>query len=152
MNTNPFMNVDFSKFMDMNRLLDWQKSFSDMKLKGVDVEAMMAAQRKNLEAMAQAQQLATEGMQAVARRQGELLQQMMEGTSDAVRTLMTAGNPEDKAAKQAEVAKQVFERAIANMRELAELVAKSNAETFEVMNKRVTEGLDEIKAMIEKKR
>jgi len=152
MNTNPFLNVDFSKFMDMSRLLDWQKGFGDMKMKGVDVEALMAAQRKNLEAMAQAQQLATEGMQAVARRQAELLQQMMEGANDAVRSLMVAGNPEDKAAKQADLAKQVFERAIANMRELAELVAKSNSDTFEVMNKRVTEGLDEIKAMIEKKR
>jgi phasin family protein len=41
----------------------------------------------------------------------------------------------------------VFEKAIANSQELAELAAKSNVEATEVITARISEGLGEIQAM-----
>ncbi len=142
---NPFADFDFSKMMDTSKLL------RDFKMPGVDVEAVVASQRRNLEALTAANQLALEGMQAVARRQSEIFRQMMEEASQAMRDVMAAGSPEDKAAKQTELVKEAFKRAIANMRELADMVSKSQGEAFEVINKRVTDSLDELKTVVAKK-
>lgn len=60
----------------------------------------------------------------------------------------SAGNPQEMSAKQAEVARKAFEQALANMRELAEMVNKSNADAFAIINKRVTDSLQELKALV----
>ncbi len=149
---NPFGDFDFTKMMDPSKLMgDFPKLMGDFKVPGVDVEAVVSSQRRNLEALTQANQLAVEGIQAVARRQSEIFRQMMEETSQAMRDMMTAGSPEDKASRQTEMLKEAFKRAIANMRELAEMVSKSQGEAFDVINKRVTDSLDELKTVIAKK-
>ena len=142
---NPFGDFDFSKMMDPSKLM------GDFKVSGVDMEKVVSSQRRNLEALTAANQLAVEGMQAVARRQAEIFRQAMEESSAAMRAVMAAGSPEDKAARQTELTKEAFKRAIANMRELAEMVAKSQGEALEVINKRVTDSLDELRDTIGKK-
>ena len=89
--------------------------------------------------------------QSVAQRQGELLRQTMEEARRVTQEMTAAGSPEEKAAKQADLAKEAFVLATTNMRELAEMVAKSNNEAFNVISKRITEGLDEIKSAMVKK-
>jgi phasin family protein len=69
-----------------------------------------------------------------------------------MREVMAAGSPEEKAAKQTEIVKDAFQRAVVNMRELAELVAKSQTDAMEVVQKRVADSLDEIKTVIAKKK
>lgn len=128
-------------FFDM----DVGKAFAGFGFPGFDVEALIASQRKNLEALTQANQLAVEGVQAVARRQVEIARQAIDEASALVRELVQPGAPEDRMAKNAELAKQAFEKNLANARELTELVAKANAETFGVLNKRVTEGFEELR-------
>ena len=49
--------------------IDVGKAFAGFTFPGLDVESLVAAQRKNIEAFTQANQLAVEGAQAVARRQ-----------------------------------------------------------------------------------
>jgi phasin family protein len=135
---NPFFDFDLSKLA------------ADFKFPGVDVESVLAAQRKNVEALTAANQLALEGFQAVVRRQGEILRQTLEEAGSLVGQLTAAGSPEEKVAKQAELVKTAFEKALANAKELAELVAKSNSEAADVINKRVSESLEELKVLIQK--
>lgn len=136
---NPFWDMDFTKMM------------ADYKVPGMDMDALMAAQRKNMEALTQANRLAYEGMQAVATRQSEILRQSMEEMTSAMRDMMAAGAPEDKVAQQAEVMKAQFEKTLANMRELSEMVAKSNTEAADVINQRIAAQLEEIKSIADKK-
>ena len=142
--TNPFFDVDVSKFTDVSKLM------SEFKLPGVDVESAFAAQQKNIQALTAANQLAFEGFQAVARRQSEILRQAIEQTTSIVSELLAAGSPEEKVAKQADLVKAAFEKALANTRELAELVTKSNTEAADVINKRVSESLEELKSAVAK--
>lgn len=135
---NPFLEFDPSKLM------------GDLKMPGLDVEAIVASQRKNIEAVTAANQLAFEGLQAVLRRQAELLRTATEEAGSFVNQVMAAGSPEEKAAKQADLVKAAFEKSLSNIRELSELVAKSNTEAAEVLTKRVSESLDEVKAAISK--
>ncbi|HEY0521886.1 MAG TPA: phasin family protein [Stellaceae bacterium] len=136
---NPFLNYDVTKLM------------GDFRVPGVDVDAVVATQRKNIEALTQANQLAVEGIQAVARRQVEIARQAVDEFSTVVREFTSPGSPEDRLAKQAEFTKTVLEKALANARELAELVTKANTEAFNVLNKRVTESLDEVRDFAKKR-
>ena len=52
---------------------------------------------------------------------------------------------EAAAAKQAELLKTAFEKAVANSTELAEMVATSNAQTSKLISARITESLDDIR-------
>lgn len=125
--------------------LDVGKAFAGFTFPGFNVDALVAAQRKNLEALTQANQLAVEGAQALARRQVEIVRQAVEEASATVREWTQPGAPEERLAKNVEIAKTAFEKGIAHARELAELVTKTNTETFGVLNKRVAEGFEEIR-------
>ena len=146
---NPFAAMDFSKF-DLSKF-DMTKMLGDVKIPGFDMQAVMDAQRKNIEALTAANQAAVQGMQAVAQRQAEILSQAMnEVQSVAQQLASSANNPQEMTAKQTELARKAFEQALANMRELAEMVSKSNTEAFAIINKRVTESLQELKALVAK--
>lgn len=125
--------------------VDVSKAFAGFTFPGFDVESMVAAQRKNLEALTQANQLAVEGVQAVARRQVELARQAVDEASAVLREWTQPGAPEERLAKNVELAKHAFEKGVANARELAELVTKANTEAFNVIQKRVAEGFEEIR-------
>ncbi len=129
---------------------DLTKLLGDFKVPGIDFEAIVASQRKNIEAVTSANQLAVEGLQAVLRRQAEIIRQSIEEASALVSDFTAVGAPEEKAAKQAELVKSTFEKALANVKELSELVAKSNAEAADILAKRVSESLDEVKSAIAK--
>ena len=136
---NPFLNIDFQKMM------------MDFKMPGIDAEALMNAQQKNIEAITNANQLAAEGMQAIGKRQAELFQQAIEEAQKSLGDLMAQGAPEERVAKQAEAVKTTIERTVTNMREISEMLAKSNQEAFDVINKRIAESLDEIQSVAGKK-
>ena len=136
---NPFLNIDFQKMM------------MDFKMPGIDADALMNAQQKNIEAISNANQLAAEGFQAIGKRQTELFQQAVEESRKALGELMSQGAPEDRIAKQAETVKTTIERTVTNLREISEILAKSNLEAFDVINKRITESLEEVKALTGKK-
>src|SRR6185312_3542574 len=89
--TNPFLENDFTKL------------FSEFKVPGFDMQALVATQRRNIEAVSHANQLAIEGVQAVMRRQGEILRQMVEESTNSLKDLMAAGAPEAKVAHQTEL-------------------------------------------------
>jgi phasin family protein len=152
MSKNPFGEFDMSRMFDAAKMFDPAKLMNEFKMPGVNMEQVVASQRRNLEALTAANTLAVQGFQAVTKRQAEILKQTLEQTSVAMREVMAAGSPEDKAARQTELAKEAFERAIANMRELAEMVSKAQTEANEVITKRVTESLDEMKDLLAKKR
>lgn len=149
---NPFADFDLSKMMDPSKFMEAAKMMPDLKMNGVDMESVMASQRRNIEALTHANRVAAEGVQAVAKRQAEIMRQMMEEMGRAMKDVMAVSSPEDKAARQTELAKEGFQRAIANMRELAEMVSKSQNEAFDVINQRVAESLDEVRSLIAKKR
>jgi phasin family protein len=160
---------DFGKMMDLTKMgnftkmndftkmfgnfgipgVDMTKMFGEFKAPGVDMQSVMTSQRKNIEALTQANKLALEGMQAVFKRQAEILKQSIEESAAATREL-ASGTAQDKMAKQTEIAKQAFEKALSNARELSEIVAKANGEAVELLNKRFAAMLDEFRDVVSK--
>jgi phasin family protein len=149
MATGPQSFFDVTKLLkefDPNKMVaEFSNALKQYKLTGVDLDSLVASQKKNLEALTSANRVAYEGLQAVAKRQAEILQETMNEASKAVDQLSKTGSPPEIAAKQAELTKSAFERALANMRELAELVSKANQEATNTVNSRISASLDEIK-------
>ena len=130
---------------------EFGKLFADMKLPAVpDMEAFVSASRRNMETLTAANRVALEGAQAVARRHMEIVQQSMAEMTEAVRAMSSVEAPQAKAAKQAELLKQAYEHAVANMKEISDLIQHSNAEAVKLLNARFVEALDEVKALAEK--
>jgi phasin family protein len=74
---------------------------------------------------------------------------MMEMT-EAMRAMASLEAPQAKAAKQAELLKTAYEHAVANMKELSDLIQHSNGEALALINKRFVEAMDEVKALTHK--
>jgi phasin family protein len=130
---------------------DFTKLFAEMKLPSLpDMDAFVSANRRNMETFTAANRIALEGAQAVARRHMEIMQQSMTELTEAMKSLATAEAPQAKAARQAEMLKQAYERAVANMKELSDLIQHSNAEALALINTRFAEAMDEVKALAQK--
>jgi phasin family protein len=126
---------------------DVTKMMTDFRFRPFDVEALMACQRRNIEALSQANQLAVEGVQAVARRQIEIARQALEDVSVLFRDLAQPTSAEERIAKNTEYAKQMLEKSVSHGREITELAAKAGTEAADVLRKRATESLDELRDM-----
>jgi phasin family protein len=124
---------------------DFSKAFAGFTLPGFDVEAVLASQRKNIEALTQANQLAVEGVQAVARRQAEIAREAIDEASTVLRDIAQPSAPQERVAKNADLLKQGFERSLATAREITLMLTKANTQAFDVVAKRVAEGLEEIR-------
>ncbi len=133
----PFMDADITQMM------------AEMRMPGFDMQSMMDLQRKNIKAVNQANQTAIDCMQAVSRRQVDIMRETMTELSTAMQQMMAEGGPEDKLAKQTELTKDAFEKALAHMRELSDMVTKANHEAMEIMSERVTQSLEELKTQVE---
>ena len=127
---------------------EFSRMFADMKFPAMpDMGAFVTATRRNMDVLAAANRVAMEGAQAVARRHSEIMQQSMAEMAEAMQSLSTNEPPQAKAARQAELLKQAYEHAVANMKELHDLMQKSHEEAMGLRNSRCAVALDEVKAL-----
>lgn len=141
-NTNPF-----SKFFAAN---DFTKIFEPYQKMPLGLNELMETQRKNIQALGEAQQIAFESMQAVAQRQTEIMSQLIEDNSRIAKELLGEGSPEEKLLKNTDMIKKIYEKTASNMQELTDMISKSGSETGKLLNKRVTASMGEIKSALEK--
>lgn len=141
----------------MAKMAEFTKMFSDMKVPGMpgmgampDMEAFLSAHRRNMEVLTAANRVALEGAQAVARRHMEIMQQTMAEVTETMRDMSAPASPQAKAAKQTELMKTSYERAVAHMKELADLIQRANGEALGMLNQRFAEAMDEVKLLASK--
>ena len=133
-------NTGTDAFPDLRRMM------GEWKIPNLDLDAVAQSQRKNIEALTQANQLALEGTQAWMRRNMELARQGMEDLQAMMSELTKPnGSMEDRIARQADFSKKAIEKGLANFRDLADLVTKANTDAMNVLTKRVTESLEEVR-------
>jgi len=140
-------NKAFTDFFAQN---DFSKFFENYKNPAFDMKAFMETQRKNAQAITEAQQMTFQSLQEIAQRQSEILSQILEDNSSLARELMAEGTPEEKMSKNAEMFKAAYERMVSNLKELSDIIAKSNKDASGVINKRVAATMNEIQETLEK--
>lgn len=138
------------KVSGKNGFFGYSKTYRDLQLPIFAPQLVADAQRKNIEALTQANQLALDGARLFAQRQSEIVQQAFAQASALLRDLLQPSEPEERVARTAEAAKRVFDQNMATMRELNELGAKASADVFSVMARRVSEGFNEMRLFAKK--
>ena len=137
----------FGEFFSQN---DFTKFFENYQSMPFDMQSFMETQRKNMQALSDAQTITVESLQALAQRQSAILSQMVEDNATLAKEMMSEGTPEDKIARNAELIKKCYERSVKNMNELSQMINQTSAEASDVINKRVKATLNEVKSSMEK--
>ena len=137
--------------MDMsNAFGDLTKMIEQFKLPGVDTAEIVAARRKDIDALVQANQAAYEGMRALSNKQAEMLKQAMQDIQAAVEGAAGGAGIGDPA-KQGELARKAYERVLGDMKDLAEIARKSQADAMATITQRGTQNLEDVKKMLKLK-
>ena len=140
-------------------MADTPQNFTDMfknlgeqlKIPSFDVKKIMEHQQKNLEAMAKSWQAMAGGASEIAKKQREIFEEAVKDVTAMVQAYKPGGSPQEIMAKQAEFAKKAMEAAIANTRDVAELVQKSSSDAFKIVQDRMKDSYEEIRTTVEKK-
>jgi phasin family protein len=133
-------------FMDM-----FQKLGEQLKVPSFDMTRIMEHHQKNLDAMTRSWQAMASGATAIAAKQREIFESAVKDITAMAQDYKPTGAPQDIFAKQAEFAKKAMEAAIANTRDLAELVQKSGNDSLKIIHERMQESYEEIRSGLEKK-
>jgi phasin family protein len=126
---------------------DLGKLTAKIKVPGIDVAAIVESQRKDMEALAEANKQAYEGIKALAQRRNEILQEALVEWQEA----MKDATGKDALAKNAERAKRGVQQAIANFKELADMEAKSRSKAWKIVQDRFQENLANLQKLLQPK-
>ncbi|GEM_PF-1845456 len=135
----------FDVFFSSEKMNDFFKNFQTPVM---DFDSIFDVHRKNVEALTQINQKAFEGIQLAMKHQNETFMRLLNEQSKAARETMTAGTPEQGMQKQAELAKKSYENTVKNAQEMGELLSKVNDEVSEIVSKRVTASMNEMKDVV----
>jgi phasin family protein len=133
--------------MDKSELpvVDLSKMMDQLKLPNIDLQAIMEGRRKDLEAIVKANEVALNGIKSVADKQAEMLQTVLGEIGTKLKSMAQDGSP---SAKATEMAQQTIEKALGAMRTLAEANGQSQAQVLDVINTRVQQSIEEIRATL----
>jgi len=140
-------------------MADASQAFTDMfrkmgeqlKVPSFDMTKIMEHHQKNFEAMTRSWQAMAGGATAIASKQREIFEATVKDITGMAKDFKPTGSPQEILTKQTEFAKKAMEAAIANTRDIAELVQKSGTEAITIIQGRMKESYEEIKSTLEKK-
>ena len=126
---------------------DLGKMVEKFKVPGIDMAAIVESQRKDMEALAEANRQAYEGIKALAQRRNEILKESLAEWQEA---MQDAGG-KDALAKGAAKAKKGVQQAIANFKELADMEAQARSKAWKVVQDRFQENLANLQKLLQPK-
>jgi phasin family protein len=136
--TKPEHSDPFSQFSAM---------FQQYKLPGFDVQAILDARRKDVEALAAANRVAFGGMEALRDKQIEILRRALNDFQGIAQQF--AGSPKEASANPTEVVQKALHQALADMQEIAQKTQQAQTEAYAIVTKRIEEAAKELKSSLE---
>jgi phasin family protein len=135
MTTDPF---GTNPFIDMMR-----KFGTDLQVPKVDLDQMVEAHRKNIEALTSSVAAMTEGAQVMAQKQREVVEASLHEASALAQELKA--HSDQNLARQTAFTKKVFDIAVQGAQDTAQLTRISTADAVKILQDRMREGLEEIR-------
>jgi len=129
---------------DANSYIEMLRKFGISAYRNVD--KLIEAQKKNLDALSQSAQVAAQGAQSVAQKQREVLEAGLREATSLARGYQPLGKLQDNLALQTEFAKKVFEIAVKGAQESATTARQSSGEAAKIIQDRLKESFEEIRA------
>jgi len=134
-----------------NPFADVGRMIQQFKVPGLDMAPIIESRRKDMEALVEANKATYDAMQALARKQTEILSQAMQGIQDSAKAMAAGGTGATAPAKQTELVRDAYQKALADMTELAEMARKSQVDAMAIITQRATHSLEEMKKLMQSK-
>jgi phasin family protein len=129
--------------------LDLRKLFDKIELPEAG-RKIVASQRKDIEALVEANRQAYRALEALGKRQQEILRAAFEAWQQGAREVIAAPKLGGKLSASAKRSQKAFSQALTDLRELAELALEQNKQVLGVLNERGKERLRELGAGVGK--
>lgn len=126
---------------------DVGKLLQKFKLPGIDIAAIVESQRKDMQALADANREAYEGIKALAERRNEILLEALAQWQAALQDAAGGGGMK----RQAEAAKEGVTQAVAHFRELAEMEAAARSRAWKILQDRLQDNLAGLQKLLQPK-
>lgn len=137
----------FPFFYDADQM---KQFFGAAKLPAFDADAVLNAQRKNMDALIEANKAVMAGYQEVFKRQAALAEAAVAQSKDKINEIQGQPLSPEQFTRNVEVFQTAVQQSITDARELAELVQKANLNAFEIVKDRAVEAVAEFKQTAEK--
>jgi phasin family protein len=145
----PSDTADLLKRLDSVAMTEQYKAFlGKFKLPNLDTTALVEIQSRNVQALTDAKRAILESTQSLFQHQNEMVKQVLEEASRAVKSLAGSASPHEAAEKEVKLIKDSVGKALANFSEISGLVSKTQDETMKVVTDRLNESLTELRASI----
>src|SRR6187200_544058 len=112
---------------------DFAKLIESCQISGVDMMSLIDMEKRNIDALTEVNRSAYESWRNLMARQTEVFQETR-------KAIAAEASNETVAGRRAELARQGFERALANIRQLAAAATESQKQTIEILRRRFEDG------------
>jgi phasin family protein len=133
--------VDFNPFRELT------KTFEQFKVSSVGSASFVEARRKDVEAMVAANKVTYDALLALARTQTDMLTQAMQSMQDSAKGGLARSEKGGDMARQTEAAQTAWQKMLADMKALAEMVQKAQAEAMTGLTERAKENMGALKGL-----
>lgn len=116
----------------------------------VDMDSMMAANKRNVEAFQNAHNAAMSALKTITTMQAQFAREMMEEAGSHMRGMMNCKSLEEGMELHSNSVKKAMERGLNHAKELGDVVASSQKEMARHVQERVKEGVEAAKSMAKK--
>jgi len=124
--------------------------FQQYKLPGLDMSAILDARRKDVEALAEANQVAFGGMQAIQGKQLEILRSALDNFQTIAQQLATS--PAKPTVSPTDVVQKTLHLALADMQDIAQKTQRVHTQAYAIVAKRMEQAANELRASLEQPR
>ncbi|MFM0295578.1 TIGR01841 family phasin [Paraburkholderia sp. RL17-383-BIF-A] len=134
---------------ETNPIADMTRMMQEFKIPGFDMAPIIESRRKDMAALVEASEAAQLAMQALVRRQTEIVTEAMAGIQESAKALGAGGAHASDPGRQAALLNDAYQKSLADMKELAEMARKSQVDAMAIITKRGTESLAETRKLMQ---
>ena len=133
--------------LDFNPFRDLTKTLEQFKMPGVDTNSFVAARRKDVEALVAANKITYEALQGLAKTQSDMLTQAMQGMQESAKGAVAGTTKGGDMTQHTEAAQKAWQKMLANMKQLAEMVQRAQVEAMTGLTERAKESIGEMQGL-----
>jgi phasin family protein len=128
--------------------IEMLKFGNDLGLPKLNVNDLLQAQKKNIDALGQSAKVAAQGAQSMAQKRREVLEAGLREAATLAREYKPLDKVHENLTLQTEFARKVFEIAVKGAPESATTARQSTTEAVKIIQDRIKESFEEIRASV----
>jgi len=144
-NIPPFGEEGLKLFQQVN-------PFTQFKFPQGNMGPLLYSHQKNMELMANVQQLTTETAKSIMNRQNEYFKQGFDQCSEHLKCYGTKSPLEEQTTHHAEISKELFNKTTEHLYEVNSTLTQANKQIIELFQARFQEGLEEYSHLTKKRK